>query len=101
MDTSVRLDRLAMRSLTLAGVPLDVIGTDWDLSARPATLVVRAKNSRVLLDRLTAALRGVDMHKAQARELTATVRVLSLTTDKYKITLHLSPVETRPAQATG
>lgn len=85
-----------MKSLTLAGVTLDVLEADWNLNAKPAALVVRARNSREHLERLTGALRNDMEPKLQVGELAITVRVLSLFTDVHKITLHLSRIEKAP-----
>lgn len=86
-----------MRDLTVAGVQFPVLETDWDVSSKPAKLIVRAPNSKGLLRRLTDAFRVADLHQATASGLSATVRVHSMTTDKHRITLQLTPVEVRSA----
>lgn len=82
-----------MRTLTLAGVRLDVFEADWNAATRPATMIVRVRNSKVVLERLTTALRSAHVHAAEAGPFTATVSVGSVQTDKHKITLHIQPVE--------
>ncbi|RAK50991.1 hypothetical protein [Phenylobacterium deserti] len=86
-----------MRDLIIAGVQIPVVETDWDITSKPAKLTIKAANDRVLLRRLTDALRTADVHQATAKGLSASVRVLSMTTDKHRITLQLAPVEIRSA----
>jgi hypothetical protein len=78
--------------LTLAGVRLDVLETGWDASVRPAIMDVCAKNIPGLVDRLGLALARASVHEATVADMTASVKVLSMVTDKRKIRIRLQPV---------